>query len=398
MSSSIEQPVRRAKSLGDLRREAKEREERGEPAPVQKPAEIVPINKTSEDARIGSRILLIENAADIERREVDWLWEYRIARGRINLLVGLPDAGKGWVSMAISTAVISGTRLPSDLREPDQPGRVLWAEYEDDPNDTLTPRLDLSGGTAHQHLFDVIRGTITEDGSRVPFGVQDVPFLERVINERGDVKLLVISPLMSFIGGKVDAHRENEVRAALMPLQDMASRTGVTVLAIMHFRKQDADTILNRISGSAGFGQVVRSVLVVAKDSETKRRAVGLTKHNLAPDDLPSIEFEMRWPNGMFWVGESDLDPDQMLRVDARRDSPTRDDAQAELKAYLADGRPVDAKDAGEWVMGKTGCGLTTVKDAARRLNVHKEPVRKEGRIVGWLWSLTRDATQTDRL
>ena len=102
----------------------------------------------------------------------------------------------------------------------------------------------------------------------------------------------MVDPLTCFLGG-VDSYRQTEVRAALALLADVAERTGVAALCILHPNKADksGQTALNRLSGSGAFGAAARSVLAIVADPQDEageRRLLLPVKLNIAalPDGL----------------------------------------------------------------------------------------------------------------
>ncbi|MBX3364030.1 MAG: AAA family ATPase [Phycisphaeraceae bacterium] len=81
--------------------------------------------------------------ADIEPREVRWLWPGRVPLGRISLLVGRPGEGKSFLTTALAAHVSTGRTWPDASACP--AGSVILVSAEDDPHDTIRPRLDAHG-------------------------------------------------------------------------------------------------------------------------------------------------------------------------------------------------------------------------------------------------------------
>src|SRR5215468_10005871 len=73
----------------------------------------------------GADRLVIATAADLEMCGVDWLWPGRFARGKIGLVAGLPDYGKGQIAAFIAAAVTAAIKLPCDEGSVRQ-GNVIW--------------------------------------------------------------------------------------------------------------------------------------------------------------------------------------------------------------------------------------------------------------------------------
>ena len=64
----------------------------------------------------------------------------------------------------------------------------------------------------------------------------DVDAIETVLKRLHDCKLIVVDPVGSFLGGKTDAHRDNEVRSVLAPIALLAEKYGPAVLVLAHRR------------------------------------------------------------------------------------------------------------------------------------------------------------------
>ena len=76
--------------------------------------------------------------------------------------------------------------------------------------------------------------------------------LEASLDEHPEVRLVVIDPVGSFIGGKIDTGKDNEVRATLGPLMVLARKRRIAVLAVMHLNKTEAAKVIYRVAGSVG--------------------------------------------------------------------------------------------------------------------------------------------------
>ena len=170
-------------------------------------------------------------------------------------------------------------------------GRVLIWSGEDDPADTLAPRLLAAGANVQRCSY--LTGKRSKDGQAQPFDpAHDMPQLEAALRKMGGVDLLVIDPVVSAITG--DSHKNAEVRRGLQPVLDLAAAQKCAVLGITHFSKggQGADPT-QRVIGSVAFSAVARVVLVAAKakDKEGKEvRILARSKANIA-DDSGGFEY-----------------------------------------------------------------------------------------------------------
>jgi hypothetical protein len=91
-------------------------------------------------AEAATTVLQSARASRFEMKSIQWLWPNRYALGKLGLLVGLPDEGKGQVFCDMAARVTQGRDWP--CREGKAPkGNVILLTAEDDINDTIVPRL-----------------------------------------------------------------------------------------------------------------------------------------------------------------------------------------------------------------------------------------------------------------
>lgn len=67
-----------------------------------------------------------------------------------------------------------------------------------------------------------------------------------------DCRLIVLDPITSFLSGRTNLHRDDEVRAALSGLAELARERNLTVVLIAHNRKSSADFAVDAVLGSRG--------------------------------------------------------------------------------------------------------------------------------------------------
>jgi putative DNA primase/helicase len=155
-------------------------------------------------------------AADIAPEAVSWLWDGWLARGKVYILAGAPSTGKTTIALDAAATITCGGRWPDGSRA--EAGSVVIWSGEDTVADVLVPRLIASG--ADMSRVRMV-GDVGEAGERRPFNAsRDMPALWRAIDSMGDVRLLIIDPIVSAIAG--DSHKNAEVRRGLQPLADLA--------------------------------------------------------------------------------------------------------------------------------------------------------------------------------
>jgi hypothetical protein len=270
-------------------------------------------NQKQSDDQPGD--LIVVRLADVESKRINWLWKPRIARGKLTLVVGMPDVSKSTFSLDLAARITRGGSLPNGEGEVPL-GSVVILSAEDDASDTIKPRFEVAGGDVERvHIVTAVRGK--QKGTQRTFDLtQDVARLELIIKNIGDVALVIIDPFSAYMGkpGKLDTFRSTDVRATLAPLQRMAARHGVAVVGIGHLNKSGSLPVLLRVLDSVAFVASARGVYLVVRDPADEERRLFLpVKNNIgkirtglsfrvvekpAPppvlDEQPAIE----WDNG----------------------------------------------------------------------------------------------------
>jgi putative DNA primase/helicase len=383
MTTSAEQLAARERFLARNRRDEPEVHHNGHeaeppkpPPPIDDEGSSPPNSAKRGPGDVGG--LVVRLASEITPKPVRWFWEDRIAYGKLNVLGGAPGLGKSYITTWLAGAASTGGELPGDPRADAASGSVLVLSYEDDPEDTLRPRLDLVGADLDRvHIIEGINDGIR----RRALGPDDVALLGAYARDLGDVRLVIVDPVSAFVGAGTDEHRGNEIRAALEDLRTMAQKYGCAVVLVMHTRKAGADTALNRLAGSQAYGALVRSALMVAPvpDDEEDRVALAHVKHNLSGKQ-PTLAYTVN-EKGITWLGEIEIDEGEVAGNGPDEHGGGRHEAVDFLRDLLADG-PVGAKEARDQA-DDAGIAARTLDRAKKALNVVSA---RSGKT--WSWSL----------
>ncbi len=332
--------------------------------------------------------VILVNGADLTPEPIQWLWPHWLALGKMHLLAGAPGQGKTTIAIAFAATVTIGGRWPDGSRC--DAGNVLIWSGEDDPADTLLPRL-LAVGADRNRVYFVTGSRI--NGELQSFDpARDMQALQAQAERIGDVRLIVVDPVVSAVTG--DSHKNTETRRALQPLVDLAANMNAALLGITHFSKggQGGDPA-QRVLGSVAFTAVARVVLVAAKvqsEDGTDRRILARGKSNIGPDDggyeyhleqsepLPGIH-----ASRVLWGASVQGSARELLSdPNEQDDGKTAVDSAAEfLREVLRDGLTpcktiqAEGKDA--------GISWASIRRAADTLLV----IKKKG-AEGWYWKL----------
>jgi hypothetical protein len=354
--------------------------------------------------------LEVRRMSEIASRNIEWLWPNRIAIGKQTLIGGDPGLGKSQLTAALAAAVSTGGEWPCGEGRAVR-GNVVILSAEDDAADTIRPRLDAAGADVSR-VYQVAAVQQRDGKGRRVFNLQaDLPLLEATITRIGDVRLVIIDPISSYMG-KTDSHKNADVRATLHPVGDMAERLRVAVVSITHFSKGAGQSAITSFIGSIGFIATSRGGYIVTRDPESDdpaRRLFVQAKNNLGPDKHGlSFRIEQRLLDGdilasaIAWndeqIGKS---ADDILRAaSAARAgdaggpaSPSRDQAEDFLRDLLASG-PLAVKDI-EAEAKNAGLSWRTLRRARQKLGVRAERRAEAGDgLAGagrWYWTLTSE-------
>ena len=363
------------------------------------PAPVIPfVRQRVEPA--GDELETIK-ASNYKMRGIRWLWPSRFAIGKLGLIGGLPDKGKGLISCNIIASVTANEPLPCNEGQSHQ-GSVIWLTAEDDIEDTVVPRLVAAGADCDRvHIVKMMR----EKGKRRMFSlVTDIEALRKKIEEIGDVALIIIDPMSAYVGvGKVNNSQTTDVRGFLTPLTDLAAQQHVAIIGIMHFNKNaDVTNAMLRIADSLAYVAAARHVYVVVDDVEVEHRRLFVkAKNNLSPDNSA-----LSYMTGARKVGEDEETGEEIFapyiiwgaehvkvtateamqaEAEGGQSKHARNEATDFLRSRLASG-PVERNELKEEA-DANGISYSTLKRAKKELNV--EAVKGRGSTHGkWLWSL----------
>ena len=221
-------------------------------------------------------------ATQIAPQAIRWAWPGWLALGKLTILAGAGGTGKTTLTIGLAAVLTSGGRWPDGEHCKERRSVIVWSS-EDDPADTIVPRL-LAAGADLSKVY-ILQGRINGLGDVQPFDpAKDIDLLAEVLSRVGDVGLIMIDPIVSAVAG--DMHRANDVRRSLQGLVDLAEEYGCAVLGITHFSKGSAGSNpAERVLGSQAFGALARTVLVAAKQEDSDLRVLARAKSNIAVDD-----------------------------------------------------------------------------------------------------------------
>lgn len=339
--------------------------------------------------------VILTCGTDLTPEPYRWLWQYWLAMGKLHILAGAPGQGKTTIALAMAATITIGGRWPDGSRC--APGNVLIWSGEDDPADTLVPRLMAAGADRARCYF--IEGA-RRGGEVVPFDpARDLGQLLEAIEKIGGISLLVIDPVVSAVTG--DSHKNTEVRRALQPLVDLAAKCDCAVLGITHFAKGGQGTDpAQRVVGSVAFTAVARVVMVAAKvkgDEEGQdTRILARSKSNIGPDD-GGFQYHLEQSEPIPGIHASHIAWGKAVEGTARElltdpDDEPQDDASdaVELLRSELDSVLWTSCDEAAKPLKAAGFSKKQIWAASKKVGVER---KKDGMKGGWMWRL-RNASE----
>ena len=281
----------------------------------------------------------------VEPRPVSWIWPGYVPLGKLTIVEGHPGMGKSLLLTDLIARITTGRTMPDgSIGDLVDPANVLILASEDDPADTLRPRISAAGGDPNRiYLWETIT---TGEASRLPMFAEDTGTLASIVTE-ADVKLVVIDPVMSFLSPRIDAWKDAEVRRALTPLAVLAADLGIALIVVRHWTKSPTLNPLHRGGGSIAFAAAARSILgVLPHPEDDDVRVLVSIKCNLGPRP-PALAFAIEQAGTapvVRWRGPIDLAATDLTSA-GREPSPERAAVLAFVKGAA---RPVGIREVAE--------------------------------------------------
>lgn len=350
--------------------------------PPWQPAADADTTDTAETTQAETKPICL---ADIQPVPVSWLWEGRIARGKITLIAGNPGLGKSFLALDLAARVSTGAKFPDGT--PGCPGKALLLSAEDDLADTIRPRLDAAGGDC----TNILARRYGDLGNLE----SQLPQLEADLKDTKPA-LLIVDPITAFLG-RLDAHRNDEIRSLFARLTELAARYNVAVVVVSHLNKSTSQSAaLHRVSGSLGFVAAARAAYLVERDPENPDDRLFLPLKNNLGDDQTGFRFRLDGEPGSTPRVEWDADPvtitaDELLAQKTGKEPTAQADAERWLCDVLADG-PMESDRIKRMAL-RDGYSWRTIRRAQKNLGIKP---KKSGFENGWTWTLPEDGQLDD--
>lgn len=336
----------------------------------------------SEDEKRAKSRFIFRPLKDIEREEIDFIWQPYLARKEVSILEGDPGLGKSYLAQMVAGSIAMGKRIPSAYKgTPRAHGPVVYLDIENSAASVTKPRLEDNGYIDLDNYYPVEQ----------PFSIDDEEALEDLYEWLEEIKpiLVVFDTLNTYIG-RADTHKASEVTQAFGIFKDIAIQFNCSVLVLRHLTKGNGSAIY-RGQGSIAFAGSARVVMSVGVDpNDTETRAMAITKINFAkaPKALTfRIEERPKGKSEFIWGDFVDLTAQEILdaSAEARAEGKTgqgMQDAMEFLEATLPPGTKSDESKLYR-MAEKRSIDPKLLDRAAAKMGVLKKK-RKKDKVPYW--------------
>lgn len=283
---------------------------------------------------------VLVNLADVQSEDIKWLWEGKLALGKLAGWAGAPGDGKSIASMDVAARITTGAAWPDKGNA--VAGSVLLITAEDGLADTIRPRLDAAGADVSKvHHFAMVRRVVNGRTFQELFTLGKVRELEKTLNSLPDCRLVIIDPVGSFFGATVDSNGDAAVRSVLAPIAALAEARNVAVLLIMHTRKESGERADDAVMGSRAFTGIVRSMWHIRRDDNDSERRLFLPGKNNSIKAISGLAYRV-----------VDGNPGAKVEWEANPVEMTADQAVRKTRAMEGEASPdiSPRQIAGEWL------------------------------------------------
>ncbi len=334
------------------------------------------------ESTTGIKIELLR-ADQVEDKPMEFLCEDRILLRMLNGLCGNPGSGKTWVSLRTAADGSKGKDTFSEKKI--KPFNTLYWTNESLP-ETIRRRFKAMGGDLTR-LF-ILTGATDSKGRPVNLTLENITELEQAVI-RSRAKLLVVDPLQSFLGARVNMNQANETRPLLDGLSALADKHNLAVIVIRHLRKDGSGHSSGAALGSIDITAKFRTEYLVGKMPDGSGQQVLAHLKFGELQQQPSLELKIEGKNAegtMVWKGVTPVTAQQLLAPE-QTDRPKKSDDAAE---YLIDALKNGARDSKE-IEKNSPVSRATLYRAAVALGVKMEGDKKN---VKRLWSMPKFAVR----
>jgi putative DNA primase/helicase len=247
----------------------------------------------------------LESYDRIPKEHLRYFWRRYLPIGKLVHLGGNSGEGKTPLMGDLAARISRGAAWPDGTPNTIGPRSVILLTAEDDPSDTIKPRLELAGADTSKiyRLRMTVRDALSAYEKMLSLST-DLDKLIETAHTLKDLALISIDPITNYLGANVKITLEEEVRPILMPLALATAELKVTTVTVGHLNRRERGTeALHRLMGAAAFGGIARFIYLVGADPEDCDRHAHVLVQRRGVD-APSLRYRTFQKN-VEWEGET---------------------------------------------------------------------------------------------
>ena len=207
----------------------------------------------------------------------------------LHILAGSPKVGKSWLALWLAVTVAKGeTVWGMGVKQ----GTTLYLCLEDSTLRIQNRLFEITEDAPASVHFSTNSDTLGK-------GLEEQ--LRAFLSEHPDTVLVIIDTLQMIRGAGYDNTYANDYRD-LSALKQIADAHGIAILLIHHLRKESADDVFNRISGTTAISGAVDSSFTLVEE----RRGSGRAKLSCIGRDIEYRELTLERNGENVWELVSD--------------------------------------------------------------------------------------------
>ena len=214
--------------------------------PVPEPGSNAPAVASIALAPMPGAGLETRSLAEIEPENLDWMWDKRLIRNKLNGIGGLPGLGKSQLLANIAATITTGGNWPDGGQC--RKGGVLLIQAEDGAADTVKPRHMAAGADMNRIELAAF---LKQEGRFVDLA-RDLARVEVTLARSPWIDTIIIDPVAGFLGN-AKSKEDTEIRNVLQLLSEFAENQKVTIIGVFHLNKNtNARSAADRNRGHHG--------------------------------------------------------------------------------------------------------------------------------------------------
>ena len=217
----------------------------------------------SDDKRI---IMTAKELCSVDFPEVSWIVTNWIMKGGINIIAGMPAAGKTFLALDLALGISNGS--------------CVWGNYRVPKERILYHYLDGSLRGMHTRVTKLLAGRQCEKPESLlfdfsPFNLRSsndiVSLKHRIKKEK--ISVVIFDVFAKFIPG-ADENSVSDISPVMNSLREISNRLGTSFILLHHLNKGSSNDYSYRIRGSSEILGSVDSALIVTQENAANREII----------------------------------------------------------------------------------------------------------------------------